>query len=66
MQCGIVLHPQEFVCLSLNVLADLVTMSRPIEKRPLDEHIQGSLENSGPLLCLLFSIEDILPSIWRR
>src|SRR5258708_16324881 len=57
MQCGIertVLHLQEFVRSPLNVLADLVTMSRSIKKRPQDEHVQGSLEKSDPLLCLFF------------
>jgi hypothetical protein len=29
-----------------------VTMSRTIEKRPQDEHVKGSLEDSHPLLRL--------------
>jgi hypothetical protein len=28
-------------------------MSRTVKKRPQDEHVQGSLEKSNPLLCLL-------------
>jgi hypothetical protein len=28
-------------------------VSRSIEKRPQDEHVKRSLEESGPLLCLL-------------
>jgi hypothetical protein len=56
MQSGIdrtVLHLQEFIRGPLNVLADLVTVARSIEKRPQDEHVQGSLEEPDPLLCLL-------------
>ena len=42
------LHLQEFVRGPLNVLADLVTMSRSIKKRPQDEHVQGSLGEVRP------------------
>jgi hypothetical protein len=47
-----VLHLQEVMRSPLNVLADLMTMSRSIQKRPQDEHVKGSLENSRPLLRL--------------
>jgi len=49
-----VLHLQKFICSSLNVLADLMTVSRAKEERPQYEHVQGSLEMSDPLLCLIF------------
>src|SRR5580704_2936397 len=42
MQRGIeraVLHLQEFICGPLNVLPDLVTVSRSIEEGPQDEHV---------------------------
>ena len=55
MQGGIertVLHLQEFICSSLNMLPDLVTVSRAIEEGPQYEHVQGPLEKSDPLLCL--------------
>jgi hypothetical protein len=55
MQRGIertVLHLQEFIRGPLNVLPDLVTVSRSIEKRPQDEHVKRSLEKPDPLLCL--------------
>lgn len=45
------LHLEELIRCSLNVLSDLVTMSGSIKKRPQDEHVQGSLENTNPLLC---------------
>jgi hypothetical protein len=48
-----VLHLQEFIRGPLNVLPDLVTVSRSIEKRPQDEHVKRSLEETDPLLCLL-------------
>ena len=35
------------------MLPGLMTVSRPIEKRPQDEHIQRSLEEPDPLLRLL-------------
>ena len=47
------LHLQKFICGPLNVLPDLVTVSRSIEKGPQDEHVKRSLEKTGPLLCLL-------------
>src|SRR6202011_2170641 len=56
MQRGVeraVLHLQEFIRSSLNVLPDLVTVSRSIEKRPQDEHVKRSLEEPDPLLRLL-------------
>ncbi len=46
------LHLQKFICGPLNVLPDLVTMSRPIEKRPQDEHVQRSLEEGRPVAAL--------------
>src|SRR6266849_2069146 len=56
MQRGVeraVLHLQEFVRSPLNVLPDLVTVSRSIEKRPQDEHVKSSLQDPDPLLRLL-------------
>src|ERR1700730_12557209 len=56
MQRGIeraVLHLQEIICSPLNVLPDVVTVSRSIEKRPQDEHVKRSLEEPAPLLRLL-------------
>jgi hypothetical protein len=50
---GAMLHLQEFIRGSLNVLPDLVTVSRSIEKRPQDEHVKRSLEEPDPLLRLL-------------
>jgi hypothetical protein len=55
MQRGVkraVLHLQEFIRSPLNVLTDLVTVSRSIEKRPQDEHVKRSLEEPDPLLPL--------------
>src|SRR5882762_3554316 len=55
MQRGIeraVLRLQKFIRGPLNVLPDLVTVSRSIEKRPQDEHVQSSLEKPNPLLRL--------------
>jgi hypothetical protein len=55
MQRGIeraVLHLQEFIRGPLNVLPDLVTVSRSIEKRSQDEHVKRSLQDPDPLLCL--------------
>jgi hypothetical protein len=49
-----VLHLQKFIRRPLNVLPDLVTMSRPIEKGSQDEHIERSLEEPDPLLRSLF------------
>jgi hypothetical protein len=56
MQRGVqraVLHLQEFIRSPLNVLPDLVTVSRSIEKRPQDEHVERSLEKTRPPLRLL-------------
>src|SRR5258708_32287302 len=56
MQGGVeraVLHLQEFIRSPLNVLPDLVTVSRSVEKRPQDEHVKRSLEETDPLLRLL-------------
>jgi hypothetical protein len=47
------LHLQEFIRRALNVLANLVTVGRPMEKRPQDEHVERSLQEPDPLLCLL-------------
>ena len=49
------LHLEKFVRGPLNVLTDLVTVSRPIKKRPQDEHVKSALEKAGALLllCLL-------------
>jgi len=47
-----VLHLQNFICSSLNMLADLMTVSRAIEEGPQYEHVQGPLEKSHPPLCL--------------
>jgi hypothetical protein len=47
------LHLQEFIRGPLNVLPDLVTVSRSVEKRPQDEHVKRSLEEPDPLLRLL-------------
>src|SRR5580658_825620 len=48
-----VLHLQEFIRGPLNVLPDLVTVSRSVEKRPQNEHVERSLEDPDPLLRLL-------------
>src|SRR3984893_18766804 len=56
MQRGVeraVLHLQELIRSPLNVLPDLVTVSRSVEKRPQDEHVQRSLEEPDSLLRLL-------------
>jgi hypothetical protein len=47
-----VLHLQEFIRGPLNLLPDLVTVSRSIEKRSQDEHVKRSLEEPNPLPCL--------------
>jgi hypothetical protein len=47
-----VLHLQEFIGDPLNVLPNLVTVGGTMEQGPQDEHVQGPLEKSGPLLCL--------------
>jgi hypothetical protein len=48
-----VLHLQEFIRSPLNVFPDLVTVSRSVEKRPQDEHVERTLEEPDPLLRLL-------------
>ena len=48
------LHLQEFIRSPLNVLANLVTVSRSMEKRPQDKHVERSLQESDPLLRLSF------------
>jgi hypothetical protein len=49
-----VLHLQKLVRGPLNVLADLMAMSRSIKKRPQDEHVKRALEKARALwLCLL-------------
>jgi hypothetical protein len=48
-----VLHLQEFIRSPLNVFPDLVAVSRSVEKRPQDEHVERSLEDPDPLLRLL-------------
>jgi len=53
VQCWLertMLHLQKVVRGSLNMLAYLMPMSRAVEKRPEDEHIQGALENRHALL----------------
>jgi hypothetical protein len=56
-----VLHLQEVVRGPLNMLTNLMTMSRSIKKCSQDEHVKRAMEKSDPLLCL-FSMEDIRPS----
>jgi hypothetical protein len=41
---GTVLHLQEIIAGSLDMLANLMTVSRAIEEGPQDKHVQGSLE----------------------
>jgi hypothetical protein len=49
-----VLHLQKLVRGPLNVLADLVTVSRSVKKRSQDEHVKRALQNARALLlCLL-------------
>src|SRR3984885_10156490 len=55
MQRGIertVLHLQEVIRRPLNVLSDLMTMCRSMQKRSQDEHVESPLEKSGSLLYL--------------
>jgi hypothetical protein len=71
-----VLHLQEVVRGSLDVLSDLVTVSMSIEKCPQDEHVQSALKNSRALLCLfrhrrdstldLATMVDIRPPVVKR
>ena len=70
------LHLQEFIRSPLNVLPDLMTVSRSVEKRPQDQHVQRSLQEPYPLLCLfrhrrrstldLATMVDIRLSIVKR
>ena len=39
-----VLHLQKIVCGPLNVLANLVTVSRSVKKRPQDKHVESALK----------------------
>ena len=45
------LHLQEVIRGPLNVLIALMTVSRSIEKRPKDEHVEDSLKEPAPLRC---------------
>jgi hypothetical protein len=57
MQCRIkraVLHLKKIVGRSLNVLADLVTVSWPIERGSQYEHAKRALQQIRPLLQLLY------------
>jgi hypothetical protein len=56
------LHLQKIVRRALDVLADLVSVRRPMEKRPQDEHVQCAMEN-GHALRSLFSVVANRPSI---
>jgi len=49
-----VLHLQEFIRSPLDVLPDLMTVGRSIEKCPQDEHVKRSLEEPYPLLGLFW------------
>src|ERR1700730_15646865 len=56
MQCRIkrsMLHLEEVVCGPLNVLADVMTVSRPVKQSAHDEHVQSALQSIRPLWCLL-------------
>ncbi len=56
MQRGVeraMLHLQELIRSSLNVLPDLVTVGGSIKKRPQDEHVERSLEEPDALRRLL-------------
>ena len=46
------LHLQEVVGGPLNVLADLVAVSRAIKKGSQDEHVQRALKKARARLCL--------------
>jgi hypothetical protein len=57
MQCRIqraVLHLEKIIGCFLDVLADLVTVSGPIEKGSQDKHVKGALQQIRPLLRLLY------------
>ena len=46
------LHLQEFIGGSLDMLANLMTVSRAVEEGPQYEHVQGPLEKSDPRRCV--------------
>ena len=46
------LHLQKVVRRPLNMFADLVAVSGPVQQRPQNEHIQSALQQIGALLCL--------------
>jgi hypothetical protein len=57
MQRGIeraMLHLQEVIRGSLNVLSDLVAMSSSIKQGAQDEHVQRSRQQIRALWCLLY------------
>jgi hypothetical protein len=67
MQRGIeraVLHLQKIACGPLNVLADLMAVSRSMKKRPQDEHVKSALKQTNTLLFQICT-EDSLPSMMR-
>ena len=47
-----VLHLQKVVRRPLNMLADLVAVSRSVEQRAQNEHVQRALQQIGALLWL--------------
>ena len=55
------LHLQKFICNSLNMLADLMTVGRAVEEGPQYEHVQVPWRRPTRC-CACFSIEDILPA----
>ena len=66
------LHLKKIIGHTLDVLPDLVTMSRSMQKRPQNEHVKSALENAASLLWLfcdrrhstlgLVPRVDVLPS----
>ena len=56
------LHLKEVVGGPLNMLANLMTMRRAIEKCSQNEHIQGSLEYTRSLLRSLAMVDIRLPN----
>src|SRR5271170_105543 len=68
MQRGIeraVLHLEEFIRSPLNVLPDLVTVSRSIEKGSQDAHVKRSLEEPDPLLRFLGHRRQSTPDLGK-
>jgi hypothetical protein len=57
------LHLQKIVWGPLNVLANLMPVSRPIKKRSQDKHVQRALQQISLLLCLFLVTEDVRPSM---